>query len=185
MYRVNLLPPELRPKTSNVIIKLPKGPGIWIALGVVVLVVVYLAFLFSLKSTESQVSRTRAEIDALKPVLSRVKNTKIKVDELEQEASAFKKLLDERRSWYAVLEDVGAIMPTDVWLIDVSSDANGALVLKGSSATFGAVGYFVYQLSTLEHFQSVTLKSVIRVQEGTSEMNNFEIVAALALKEGS
>ncbi|MHB1419252.1 MAG: PilN domain-containing protein [Bacillota bacterium] len=188
MYRVNLLPPELRPKMnkgSNFKLALPQGPGIWLALGLAILVIFYGIFLLQLHSTQSKVDQTRTEIDNLKPVLSRVENARKKAGQLGKEAEAYQKLLDERRSWYGIIEDVGAVMPTDVWLTEVTSDDAGVLDLKCRSASFGSVGSFVYQLSILEYFKSVTLKSVDRVLEGTTEMINFEIVATLAPKGGS
>lgn len=116
-YRVNLLPPKLQREETIDLRRLLIVTSV--ALLVAAIIGGYGVFIFSLLTAKNELAATKAQLDAVTPVATRVKGLRSKRIELQQSAEEYRKILGSRRQWSGMLVDINRIMPVDLWLFDL------------------------------------------------------------------
>jgi Tfp pilus assembly protein PilN len=138
MRPVNLIPPEerrdKRPIRTGPIAYLLVG-ALALALGGVTLVVL----------TNNKIADRKADITNLQ---QQVSEAKVRADQLapfaqfksveEQRAATVRSLADSRFDWERVMRELALVMPSDVWLTDLSGAVSGSASSSSSTDTASA-----------------------------------------------
>lgn len=200
MYKINLLPPELQQNNSTYVKKDFKRILRIITVGgiVFVLLIFYGSFLFVLNSLERDIMETEAGLAQLQGTVKQVEEVRKQRLAEEHSVKNYKKLLAERKSWSALLEEIEARLPADVWLINVDASSSGAesqaesaprgisqlittnpngLTVEGYSRAVPSVGIFLNKLGHIPDLEEVSL---YEIQEDSGRIAlRFKITAAL------
>jgi Tfp pilus assembly protein PilN len=186
MRPVNLIPPDQRRGDSA---QLRAGPLLYIVLGALALVLVGVTVLVL---TENQISDSKAEVVTLKheDAVAEAKAKKLSAyvqfrTLAEQRISTVESLADSRFDWERVMRELSLILPSNVWLTDLTATASAesssggeggggeasglrsavpgpALELNGCAAGQEAVAEFITALKDID--------GVTRVGVGSSEL---------------
>lgn len=185
MRPVNLIPPDQRRGDSA---QLRTGPLLYVVLGALALVLVGVTVLVL---TENQISDSKAEVVTLKheDAAAEAKAKKLSAyvqfrTLAEQRITTVESLADSRFDWERVMRELSLILPSNVWLTNLSATASAesssggegggeasglrgaipgpALELKGCAAGQKAVAEFVTALKDID--------GVTRVGIGSSEL---------------
>ncbi|MDF9408616.1 MAG: Fimbrial assembly protein (PilN) [Pelotomaculum sp. PtaB.Bin013] len=120
MYKVNILPLELHDNINFDVNKLIKVMTVSII--AVVLLIGYGAFVFRLYMTGKEIAETEKELAQLQDTVKQVEEIKKQRQNNELIVQNFKDLVDNRKTWSNMLEELNSYLPVDIWLesIDVS-----------------------------------------------------------------
>lgn len=182
MYKVNLLPPELltaefseTPRRSPVI-------GIFVCT-VGLLCLLYVALAFYTFNTRVQVNEINNLLIALEPEILQVETLQSRTEFLKSRAAAWRRITEERRTYYPVLTDLHRVLPVDMWLTSVAiaqQEAGGPVqaVIQGGTGSLASVGVYVNNLSRLSYLNSVALIELKQVKnEGKEPVTVFTVKA--------
>jgi len=135
---VNLIPPDQRRGDQA---QLRTGPAMYIVLGALVLLLLGVTMLVL---TENRISDSRAEVATLKredaAVAAKAKRlaafAQFKALS-EQRNATIRSLADSRFDWERVMRELSLILPSDVWLTDLTASAtpSGATGSEGGSSS--------------------------------------------------
>jgi Tfp pilus assembly protein PilN len=138
MIRINLLPlAERQPKwrTGRIFSAL-------IFLVVIAFAGVWGYFLFSLAHTEQSLEEVKNRHQLLRPARDAMVAANAKQQGIDAKNNVLIGLTRERTSWYAVLTQLGAKTPPELWLTDLTVDKN-ALKLMGMVKSYPDLATFM------------------------------------------
>jgi Tfp pilus assembly protein PilN len=178
MITINLLAPGKRR---------PAGPtpGTVAAIGgVVALVVILAAFSLYLGSRVSslhgQLASVNKQLDTLRPVALEVQRLDTLVRNLEDRQTRLKMLLATQLPATSSLEAIKAVIPSDVWLVNVTTQGGGHNVLfDGYTFTYKSVARFMVALRDTDRFRNVDLSSTSKDRVGERDVVKFQITGEL------
>ena len=178
MITINLLAPGKRR---------PAGPtpGTVAAIGgVVALVVILAAFSLYLGSRVSslhgQLTNVNKQLDTLRPVAQEVQRLDTLVRNLEDRQTRLKMLLAMQLPASSSLEAIKAVIPSDVWLVNVTTQGGGHNVLfDGYTFTYKSVARFMLALRDTDRFRNVDLTSTSKDRVGERDVVKFQITGEL------
>ena len=130
--RINLLPPSER--TSE----LPVRKLLFFIAAAVFLIMgtIYAFGMYTGWQLENKISSAKNQHELLRPTREKMIVANSKQQQISVKNNLLVALTKERRSWYAVLTHLGAIMPPQVWLTDLSLADKNSLRLKGMASTY-------------------------------------------------
>lgn len=138
MRPVNLIPADQR-RGENA--QLRSGPLVYILLGALVLV---LAGVTALVLTENQIADTKAEVVTLTREDAAAKARAERLAAYaqfrtlsEQRVATVASLADSRFDWERVMRELSLILPTDVWLVNLSATANPSVSIDSGGSSGG------------------------------------------------
>lgn len=141
MIRINLLPPaERQPRWRT--------GRIFAALTVAVagtLAAVYGYYHFMIAHTESRLAETRARHELLRPARDAMVAAGARQQAIDEKNAVLMALTRERTSWYAVLTQLGAKTPPELWLTDLTAD-KGVVKLTGLARSYPDLAAFMRRL---------------------------------------
>lgn len=118
MYKINLLPAELRPGFEIDLRRLLiKGMIIFLLAG---LAGAYCGFIYRFFSLENELADAGAKLAELRP---RVKEVQALIEErkrIEARVEALQNLINGHKTWSHVLADLNDILPVDTWLTGIN-----------------------------------------------------------------
>jgi Tfp pilus assembly protein PilN len=178
MRPINLIPPHERRGSQA---PLRSGPLVYVLVGALVLVLVGVT---ALVLTGNQVSEKEGEVATL---ASEDATAKAEAERLtpyvsfqttsEQRVESVQTLADSRFDWERAMRELALILPSDVWLVELSASASGesnvgggsgslrgsiagpALQLEGCATSQDAVAGFVRALKDIDGVTRVGLES--------------------------
>jgi Tfp pilus assembly protein PilN len=141
MRPVNLIPPEDRRGDQA---PLRTGPLAYILLGALVLA---LAGVVALVLTGNQISERKDELATLKheDAVAAAKATRLASYSQFQSLSearvqTVQSLADSRFDWERVMRELALILPSDVWLVDLTATATPGVSIEGGGSSGGSSG---------------------------------------------
>lgn len=176
MIRINLLPRE-RARRVLVTVRI-----ITLAIfGALVVVLVAVAVYLNARNdrVRGEVEDLEAEIAVLAPQVARVEDLERRITALRQREQVLKRLDEARIPWQAVLTEVAAVIPRDVWLTRVAAGADNTLSFNGNGLTYQAVARFMLNLDASQMFDNVDLSATSKVKIGTRDVATFSVTARL------
>ena len=140
MRPVNLIPPEQRRGDQA---QLRTGPLMYIVLGALALLLLGVVMVVT---TSNQISDSKAEVATLKheDAIAQAKAKRLAAYSQfrtlsEQRIATVRSLADSRFDWERVMRELSLILPSDVWLTDLSASASPGTV-AGGEGSGGASG---------------------------------------------
>ncbi|MDT8901801.1 PilN domain-containing protein [Anaeroselena agilis] len=153
MIRINLLPPaERRPKwrTGRIF-----GTLIVLVLGALLGVWGYLQFM--LVHTERNLEEAKNRLQLLQPAREAMLAANSRQQGVDAKDGVLIALTRDRTSWYAVLTQLGAKTPPELWYTDLTVDNKGALKLLGMAKSTPDLAAFMRKLEHDDLFADPTL----------------------------
>lgn len=133
MRPVNLIPPEERPGERR---PMRGGPLAYVIVGALAAAVIGVAVL---AITGNQISESKAEIAQLEGEKSAVEARAQELDAYtqfhsvsEQRAATITSLADSRFDWQRVMHELALVLPSDIWLTNLTGTASPKVSVDGS-----------------------------------------------------
>jgi len=180
MYKVNILPLELHRNINVDVKKLIKIMTVFIITAI--LLAAYGTFIISFYSTGKEIAEAEKELVRLQDIVKKVEEIRKQRQNNELSVQNFKDLIDNRKTWSYMLEELNSSLPADIWLesIDlsfVSPQTPNFLTVEGYSRTVPSVGILVNSLGRMPYFNKIVL-SEIRKDERHAALK-FKITATI------
>jgi len=129
MYKVNVLPLELHRNINLDVKKLIKTMTVYTI--TTILLVAYGTFIFSYYSTRKEVAETEKELVQLQDTVNKVEKIKKQRQNDELAVQNFKALVDNRKTWSHMLEELNSSLPVDIWLESIDLSFAGPQTVAG------------------------------------------------------
>ena len=178
MININLLAPGRRRAV---------GPSRDVYIGggsIAAIVLVMIVLSVVLGNRAASLHRQQAEVDrqlaALRPVALQVQALDQTVQSLEMRQAQLKNLLARQLPASQSLQAIKTVIPSDVWLVTVSTQGGHNVLFDGYTFTYRAVARFMLALRDSERFQNVDLTSTTKDKVGEREVVKFQITGELA-----
>lgn len=172
MIRINLLPPaERQPawRTGRIFATLT-------LLVVAALAGVHFYYSFMIGHTERRLAETRNQYELLRPTREAMLAAGAKQQSIDEKNGVLMALTRERTSWYAVLTQLGAKMPPELWLTDITADKNG-LKMNGLAKSYPDLAAFMRKLEQEGIFAEPVL--VKAEKDAASAATKFEMTVKI------
>ncbi len=135
MRPVNLIPSEERPGERR---PMRGGPLAYIVVGALAAAVIGVAVL---AVTGNQIAESKAEIAKLKTETAQVEARAAALDAYtqfhslrEQRVATVTSLADSRFDWQRVMQELALVLPSDVWLTNLTGTANPEVAVDGAGS---------------------------------------------------
>ncbi len=178
MININLLAPGRRRAA---------GPTRDVYIGggsIAAIVLVLIVFSVVMSNRLAWLRREQAEVDrqlaALRPVALQVQALDQKLASLETRQGQLQRLLARQLPASQSLQAIKTVIPSDVWLVTVSTQAGHNVLFDGYTFTYKSVARFMVALRDSERFQNVDLTSTTKDRVGEREVVKFQITGELA-----
>lgn len=178
MININLLAPGRRR---------PAGPSretliAAVSVGAIVLVLIVASVVLSNRaaSLHRQLADVNRQLAALRPVALQVQALERTLSSLETRQAELKRLLGRQLPASQSLQAIKSVIPTDVWLVTMSTQAGHNVVFDGFTFTYKSVARFMVALRDSARFQNVDLASTAKDRVGEREVVKFQITGELA-----
>jgi Tfp pilus assembly protein PilN len=114
MIRINLVPPEIAEKRRDE----QRWKWVWLGAGIVVfaLVLFYSVMSFSVIGKQAEVASIKQQADSLRAQTTRFQIFQQKQADLSTRASALASASQGRVDWARLLNELGLVVPTDIYL---------------------------------------------------------------------
>lgn len=183
MYRINLLPPELRQDTPVNIRSVVRQA---IAITSILLVVTALiTFWWLVQSREREESQLAQRLQQLQQQVQQVQQLQKQRDQHRQKIASLEELVEQRILWSQLLRQINDSLPQDTWFTRLTTGLDQQnLIIQGKAGSLTSVGVLMYKLQQLERISEVNLRQAEEEQNGGSTVIRFELLARLAGKGG-
>jgi Tfp pilus assembly protein PilN len=178
MITINLLAPGKRRAAGPT-------PGMIAAIGglavlIVLLAVVSLYLGSRVSSLHAQLTNVNKQLDALRPIAQEVQRLDGIVRSLEDRQARLKTLLAVQLPASQSLDAIKSVIPSDVWLVNVTTQGAGHNVLfDGYTFTYKSVARFMVALRDTDRFRNVDLTSTTKDKVGDREVVKFQVTGEL------
>ena len=178
MITINLLAPGKRRAAGPT-------PGMLMAVGSIALIVLVFAVVGVVLSTRvaslhRQLNDVNRQIDAVRPIALQVQRLEATLQSLEVRQDALKKLLGTQLPASESLQAIKSVIPTDVWLINVTTQQGGRSVqFDGYTFTYRSVARFMIALKDSDRFRNVDLTATQKDRVGEREVVKFQVTGEL------
>jgi Tfp pilus assembly protein PilN len=206
MSQVNLLPPDLRERQ-----RLRRQTFGVAAAGVVVLLLVAVFFFLQvmrLRDVESDLDAQRAENAQLEADISRLLRFQEILDQLATRRDLLSGILENEVSWSGVLRDISLVIPSQVWIQDMTGSVTvptggtppeaaegaqptgliGNITMNGVSLDTPGVALWLTRLEDVQGWANAWLSSATKSELAGSEVVNFstsvDLTAEAAIRGG-
>lgn len=127
-----------------------------------------------------QLTSVNRELETLRPVGQEVNRLDALVRNLEQRQNALRTLLASQLPASQSLDAIKAVIPSDVWLVNVTTQQGGHTVLfDGYTFTYRSVARFMIALRDSDRFRNIDLTSAAKDQVGERDVVKFQITGEL------
>lgn len=182
MYRINLLPPELRQDTPVDVRSVVRQAMV---MTVIVLVVMgLLAFWWLVQGKEREAASLQQRAKQLQQQVLQVQQLQKQRDQRRQQVASLEELVAQQLPWSQLLRDINDSLPQDTWFTRLTTGQDHTLIIQGMAGSLTSVGVLMYQLQQLEHISQVSLRQAEEEQNGDVAVIRFELLARLAGKGG-
>jgi Tfp pilus assembly protein PilN len=178
MITINLLAPgKRRPPAPT--------PGTALAVGSLLAMAVVFGIVTVILSSRGvmlhrQVASVNRELDSLRPVAQEVSRLEALVRNLEQRQNALRTLLATQLPASQSLDAIKAVIPSDVWLVNVTTQQSGRNVLfDGYTFSYRSVARFMIALRDSDRFRNIDLTSTGKDKVGDREVVKFQVTGEL------
>lgn len=178
MININLLAPGKRraagPSRETLIAA--------VSVGAIVLVLIVASVVLSNRaaSLHRQLADVNRQLAALRPVALQVQALERTLSTLETRQAELKRLLGRQLPASQSLQAIKTVIPTDVWLVTMTTQAGHNVVFDGFTFTYKSVARFMVALRDSARFQNVDLASTAKDKFGEREVVKFQITGELA-----
>ena len=172
MIRINLLPPaERQPawRTGRIFTALT-------LLVAVALAGVQVYYVLMLDHTDRRLAETRNQYELLRPTRDAMLAAGAKQQAVDEKNAVLMALTKERTSWYAVLTQLGAKMPPELWLTEITTD-KGGVKLNGLAKSYPDLAAFMRKLEQDAVFAEPVL--VKAEKDAASAATRFEMTVKI------
>jgi len=178
MININLLAPGKR-RAAGPTREMLVGVG---SIAAIVLVLILASVILSNRAARlhRELADVNRELAALRPVALQVQALDQNLKSLEARQVELKRLLARQLPASQSLQAIKTVIPSDVWLVNVSTQSGGHNVLfDGYTFTYRSVARFMVALRDSERFQNVDLASTTKDRVGEREVVKFQITGEL------
>jgi Tfp pilus assembly protein PilN len=206
MSQVNLLPPDLRERQ-----RLRRQTFGVAAVGVVALLLVAVFFFLQvmrLRDAESDLDAQRAENAQLEADIARLLRFQEILDQLAARRDLLGGILENEVSWSGVLRDISLVIPSQVWIQDMTGSVTvptggtppeategtqptgliGNITMNGVSLDTPGVALWLTRLEDVQGWANAWLSSATKSELAGSEVVNFstsvDLTAEAAIRGG-
>jgi Tfp pilus assembly protein PilN len=178
MININLLAPGRRraagPSRETLIAA--------VSVGAIVLVLIVASVVLSNRaaSLHRQLADVNRQLAALRPVALQVQALERTLSTLETRQAELKRLLGRQLPASQSLQAIKTVIPTDVWLVTMTTQAGHNVVFDGFTFTYKSVARFMVALRDSARFQNVDLASTAKDKLGERDVVKFQITGELA-----
>jgi Tfp pilus assembly protein PilN len=131
-------------------------------------------------SLHRQLADVNRQLAALRPIALQVQTLDQTLASLERRQADLKTLLAKQLPASQSLQAIKSVIPSDVWLVTVSTQAGHNVLFDGYTFTYKAVARFMVALRDSERFQNVDLTSTTKDRVADREVVKFQITGELA-----
>lgn len=178
MITINLLAPGKRR---------PAGPTPGMILGIAgaaILVVVLVAITLVLNSRAAslhrQLQETKQKIEVLRPLALKVEELDATLKRLQDRQAVLQALLATQLPATASLEAIRAVIPRDVWLVNLTTSGSKGVLFDGFTFSYKAVARFMVALKDSDRFRNIDLTSTQKDKVGDRDVVKFQVTGELA-----
>ena len=143
ILRINLLPPSER-ACQWPVQKLLLA-GVILVFGTMALFYGYGAY--TIWRLDRQLADIRNQYELFKPVREKMVTANILQQAIKGKNDRLAALTGERRSWYAILSHIGAVMPPGIWLTEVTLSDKSSIRIKGLASAYPDLARFLDQFA--------------------------------------
>lgn len=119
---------------------------------------------FALQAVKTRITKYEQDVATLNKIIGEVKNIKKEKAEMEQKLGVLKKLRDGRTGPVRVLDELTAILPQRVWLMNME-EGGGNVSFAGIGSSHEEVANFLKKLKGSKFFMNPVLKTTKQVGE--------------------
>lgn len=169
MLRVNLLPPNLRPKMT---INLDLIFLVFLCISSIVVTLSFVSVNSKNKKNQTELARYEAEASEQRKLIEQ-----LKAKESTRDLSATQALVAKRRKWNSFIKEMTYLMPPDVWLLQMSISGKGEMVslkFSGLAPSQKSVNRFLSRMERSPSFYNVKLNSSKAAPEYTPSLYAFD-----------
>lgn len=131
-------------------------------------------------SLHRQLTDVNRQLDTLRPIAQQVQRLDQMIKSLEARQNALKDLLGKQLPASASLQAIKSVIPTDVWLINVTTQQGGHNILfDGYTFTYKSVARFMVALKDSDRFRNIDLTSTQKDKVGEREVVKFQVTGEL------
>lgn len=182
MIRINLAPPEGRPRRGGPRFQIPSLPEFNIGMLFLVLYVATVAGVgFWWWRTQSQeaaltvkLKQTKDELEVLKQRVGQANKIKDQVAELKKRKDAIEELTKAQARPVMLFDALADVVPRDLWLTGLEERGN-TIRITGTSYSTTAVADFMANLRSSGRFKDVDIVSSRQDITKTPRLVNFEV----------
>jgi Tfp pilus assembly protein PilN len=159
-YSINLLPPHLRPQTGIETKYLLAG-----ALILLFVVCGGLLVFQVLKQQQAQRELTRItqEIQLLQPAIQQTQKNKALKSQIDVRTNLLAQIEKERPvKWSELILQLGQVTPDNLWLIQLTSDANGIVNMRGGANDIETVTQYTKNLRQIPSIANVAFVGLVQ-----------------------
>ncbi len=172
MYKIDLLPPELRRSYGVDIKRLLIIAAITTVATLATLF--YVWFLAKAYFIKSDLADAEQKLNQFRSQAQQVEQLKQQRAGAEGQIAALEQIVNKKMSWALLLDDLNLNLPEDTWLDSLRLEGAN-LVMAGQSLAVPSVFVTVYNLNSLPYFNPVQILTVTQNQDAV----NFTISAPL------
>jgi Tfp pilus assembly protein PilN len=171
VIRINLLPRAPRRRISG-------RPLIEIGIPLAALVIVvflYITLAASVRGRQGQITQTEADIAQLQPEVQAVEDLKRRIEEAKKKEDLLAQLLATQLPASAILTNVRALIPRDVWLTTLSVPDTRSFTMEGFGLSYVAVARLMDNMESANIFAALDLSSAERDRIGATEVVKYSV----------
>lgn len=179
--RINLLPKEYRPQ--------PLVNPFRLTLMLVTSILVFCSLVFSIFQY-SNLQYNKEQLREVKKQLELLKSTEEKLNQIEQISSNIKKISEEielvkkeYRNYLDVINNVVISMPNQMWIMDLSINNKGIIVVRGETLDFVLIGDLLKRIEAIQDFKRIKLKKIS--ENKIDELLTYSFEIELSLEEAA
>lgn len=175
MPKINLLPAHLRSKMNIDFRHLTTRTIVVLLL--LLIVILYSVFLYHFNILKTEHRLISSELEKLYPQVIKVESLGEERLFAENKLKGLKLVIEQRKQWSSILNDINHIVPRDTWLTAIVAHdkdqeneiLSDTLIIEGKSYSITSVGVFLEKLKEMKYFESATIEKL-------SESSNENIV---------
>jgi Tfp pilus assembly protein PilN len=159
-YSVNLIPPHLKPQTGvNIKYMLELG-----FLGVLLCMAILYGYQFlQISQAEAQLAATEQQLQSFAVTQQQIEINRKLQNQIAAKDQQLSQIAKERPlKWSDTLVELGQATPPNLWLMQVSSETNGLVKMRGGAADIDTVTKYMNTLTTNPKFSNVTFLGLVQ-----------------------
>ena len=181
MFKINLLPPELKKKKKARLIDRTVIYGALLIVGeIMLLYIISLSQQSRINELEGEIAFVQTELKKYEPKLAILKQIDKIKGELKKRLTAIQQLDNKRAYWVRLLSDFSELVPDYLWVIDLIDKGNKQLESSGKSYNLKSIAMFLANLIESKLFDNINIGAITMQHGKEGDVYSFTITMSVA-----